>query len=104
MISNVLKGVKRRRLRQRNTRAEFQNLEPAEAQGYGKASQAVLARALTLALVLLGLDTPAVRGSERRGNQRSRSTDFRAESKAPALLLHAGSGSAPSLRQPHVLP
>ena len=36
MISNLLKGGKRRNLYYRNTRAEFQNLEPAERSTCGK--------------------------------------------------------------------
>ena len=39
MLSNLLKGGKRRNLYPRNTRAEFQNLEPAKVSSHGKASR-----------------------------------------------------------------
>lgn len=56
MISNLLKGGKRRNLYYRNTRAEFQNLEPAEPGACGEATQAIFPPLLIQLWVQLGLE------------------------------------------------
>ena len=56
MISSLLKGGKRRNLYYRNTREEFQNLEPAEPGARGEATQAIFPLLLTQLWVQLGLE------------------------------------------------
>ena len=61
MISNLLKGGKRRNLYYRNTRAEFQNLEPAEPSTCGEATQAIFPPLLTQLWLQLGLQVAGKR-------------------------------------------